>query len=92
MTINPELLAAFIGAIAALLSALFVFYKWAEEQDNAKHEQLRREIRNEIRAEIYRDLLELNVKWLSQGEAQRNTLTRLADEENDRSLESRTTD
>ncbi len=92
MPINSELLAAFIGAIAALLSALFVFYKWAEEQDNAKHEQLRREISNEIRAEIYRDLLELNVQWLSQSAAQRNTLRCLSDEANDQAVESQGAD
>ena len=92
MTINLELLVPFIGAIAALASALLVLFKWAEAQDNDKHDQLRREIRNEIRAEIYRDLLELNVQWLSQSETRRNTVARLSDEETDSALESRSAD
>ena len=74
MTINLELLAPFVGAIAALASALFVLFKWADEQENSKHEQRSREIRNEIRAEIYRDLLELNVEWLSQSANRNATL------------------
>lgn len=59
MTPTLEILAAFIGSIAAFVSALFVFYKWAVDQENAKNQQLRREIKSEIRAEIYRDLFTL---------------------------------
>ena len=92
MTINLDLLVPFIGAIAAFASVLIVYSKWLEEQDNDKHDQLRREIRNEIRAEIYRDLLELNVQWLSQSETRRNTVARLSDEETDSALESRSAD
>lgn len=87
MTFDLELLIAFIGALAALLSALFVFYKWAVDQENAKIEQLRREMRNEIRAEIYRELLELNVQWLSGNATQHNLLRRLSDTIDDRVLE-----
>ena len=79
MSPNLEILAAFIGSIAAFVSALFVFYKWAADQENAKNQQLRREIKNEVRAEIYRDLLRLNVQWLSSTEVQRNTIRRLSD-------------
>ena len=78
MTPSLEILAAFIGSIAAFVSALFVFYKWAADQENAKNEQLRREIKNEVRAEIYRDLLRLNVQWLSGNEVQRDTIRRLS--------------
>lgn len=78
MTPTLEVLAAFIGSIAAFVSALFVFYKWAVDQENAKNEQLRREIKSELRTEIYRDLLRLNVQWLSGNEKQRNTLRRLS--------------
>jgi len=87
MAFDLELIIAFIGALAALLSALFVFYKWAVDQENAKIDQLRREIRNEIRAEIYRDLLELNVQWLSGSATQRNFLGRLSDATDDIELE-----
>ncbi len=90
MVFDPELLLALMGAIAALFSALFVFYKWAEEQENAKHEQLRREIVNEVRADIYRHLLELNVKWLSSSAEQRETIKRLADEESDKDVGNQT--
>lgn len=86
MSLDPELLLALIGAVAALISALFVFHKWAEEQDNAKHEQLRREIANEVRAEIYRDLLEMNVKWLSSSAERRETITRLVDEDSNQDV------
>ncbi len=79
MALDPELLIAFVGALAALLSALFVFYKWAVDQESAKIDQLRRELRNEIRAEIYRELLELNVQWLTGNAEQRNLLSRLTD-------------
>ena len=87
MTLNLEILAAFIGSIAALLSALFVFYKWAVDQENAKNDQLRRELKNEIRAEIYRELLQLNVQWLSGNEVQRNTIRRLSGEIDDETIE-----
>ena len=83
MTPGLELLAAFIGSIAALASALFVFYKWAVDQENAKNEQLRREIKSEIRAEIYRELLRLNVQWLSSNDSQRQTINRLSGELDD---------
>ena len=73
-----ETVAIFIGAIAAVASVTVVLFKWAEEQENAKHEQRRRELRNEIRAEIYRELLELNVQWLSGSATQRNLLRRLS--------------
>lgn len=79
MNIDLGTLAALIGSVAAFLSALFVFYKWAEDQDNAKHDQLRRDISNEVRAEIYRDLLELDSVRLRQSKDQRETLKRLAD-------------
>ena len=87
MIFDIDLLVAFIGALAALLSALFVFYKWAVDQENAKIDQLRRELRNEIRAEIYRELLELNVHWLSGTVTQRNLLRRLSDTTDDIDLE-----
>jgi len=70
-----------------MLSALFVFYKWAVDQENAKIDQLRRDIRNEIRAEIYRELLELNVQWLSGNATQRNLVRRLSDKIDDKELE-----
>ncbi len=79
MSPTLEILAAFIGSIAAFVSALFVFYKWAVDQENAKNEQLRREIKNEVRAEIYQELLRLNVQWLSGTEHQRNTIRQLSD-------------
>ncbi len=87
MTFDIDLLIAFIGALAALLSALFVFYKWAVDQENAKIDQLRRELRNEIRAEIYRELRELNVHWLSGSATQRNLLRSLSDTTDDIELE-----
>ena len=80
MTPTLEILAAFIGSIAAFVSALFVFYKWAADQEDAKNQQLRREIKNEVRAEIYRDLLNLNVQWLSGTEHQRRTIRHLSGE------------
>jgi hypothetical protein len=89
MAFDLELLIAFIGALAALVSALFVFYKWAVDQENAKIDQLRRELKNEIRAEIYRELLELNVQWLSGSTTQRNLLRRLSDTTNDLEFEDR---
>lgn len=82
-----ETVAIFIGAIAAVASVTVVLFKWAEEQENAKHEQRRRELRNEIRAEIYRELLELNVHWLSGSATQRNLLSRLSDTSDDIELE-----
>lgn len=87
MILDLEILAAAFGSLAALLSALFVFYKWAVDQENAKNDQLRREIKHEIRAEIYRELLELNVQWLSGNEAQRNTIRRLSSEIDEEELE-----
>ena len=92
MTINQELLAPFIGALAAIASVLLVFFKWADEQEKAKHEQRSREIRNVVLAEVYRELLRLNVQWLSGNEAQRNVLDRRSDEETDSALESRSAD
>lgn len=62
------------------MTAVLVLFRWVEDQDNAKHEQLRQEISNEIRAEIYRNLLELNVKWLSSTSEQRDTIERLSDD------------
>ena len=87
MNIDLETLAAFIGSIAAFVSALFVFYNWAEDQDNAKHEQLRRDIGNEVRAEIYKALLELDSVRLLQGQDQRQTLKRLYDEADEQASE-----
>ena len=89
MAFDLELLIAFIGALAALVSALFVFYKWAVDQENAKIDQLRRELKNEIRAEIYRELLELNVQWLSGSSTQHNLLRRLSDTTDDIEFEDR---
>ena len=66
---------------------MVVLFKWAEEQENAKHEQRHQELRNEIRAEIYRELLELNVHWLSGSATQRNLLRRLSDTTDDIELE-----
>lgn len=83
MALDPELLIAFVGALAALLSALFVFYKWAVDQENAKIDQLRRELRHEIRAEIYREFLELNVQWLSGNATRRDLVSRLIDNKTD---------
>ena len=74
MTISPESFLAFLGVAAAVMTAVLVLFRWVEDQDNAKHEQLRQEISNEIRAEIYRNLLELNVKWLSSTSEQRDTI------------------
>lgn len=87
MNLDLGTVAALIGSIAALLSALFLFYKWAEDQENAKRENLRREISNEVRAEIYRALLELDSVRLLQSQDQRDTLKRLADEANDQASE-----
>ena len=87
MDLDLGTIAALIGSIAAFLSALFVFYKWAEEQDNAKHEQLRRDIGNEVRAEIYKALLELDSVRLLQNRDQRETLVRLSDEADDQASE-----
>ncbi len=87
MDLDLGTIAALIGSIAAFLSALFVFYKWAEEQDNAKHEQLRRDIGNEVRAEIYKALLELDSVRLLQNRDQRETLVRLTDEADDQASE-----
>ena len=78
MVVDIELVIALIGALAALVSALFVFYRWAVEQANARFEQLRHEIRIEIRAEIYRELLQLNVQWLSGNAEQRAYVERMA--------------
>lgn len=87
MTFDLELIIAFFGALAALFSALFVFYKWAVDQENARIDQLRREVRNEIRAEIYRELLELNILWLTGSATQRNLVRRLFDQPDDQDLE-----
>ena len=87
MDLDLGTIAALVGSIAAFLSALFVFYKWAEEQDNAKHEQLRRDIGNEVRAEIYKALLELDSVRLLQNRDQRETLVRLSDEADDQASE-----
>lgn len=87
MNLDLGTLAALIGSVAAFLSALFVFYKWAEDQENAKREQLRRDISNEVRAEIYKALLELDSVRLLQSQDQRETLKRLSDEANDQASE-----
>jgi len=89
MNLDLGTLAALVGSIAAFLSALFVFYKWAEDQDNAKHEQLRRNISNEVRAEIYKALLELDSVRLLQNRDQRETLVRLSDEADDQASENK---
>lgn len=78
MAISPEALIAFLGVAAGVVTAVVVLFRWVEDQDNAKHEQLRQEISNEIRAEIYRNLLELNVKWLSSSSENRETIKSLA--------------
>ncbi len=85
MNIDLGTIAAFLGAIAAFVSALFVLYKWAEDQEAAKHEQLRRDISNEVRAEIYKSLLELDSVRLLESQGQRKTLKRLSDEANEQS-------
>ncbi len=72
MRIEPEFLLAFFAACASLVSSVVVLFRWAKDMDRAKHEQLRREISNEIRGDIYRHLLELNMQWLSSSQAQRN--------------------
>ena len=87
MSLNLDTLPALIGSIAALASALFVFYKWLVDQENARHEQQHRQTKNEIRAEIYRELLELNVLWLSGNEAQRQTIRRKAGEIDEEAVE-----
>ncbi|MDE2747965.1 MAG: hypothetical protein OXI34_03270 [Chloroflexota bacterium] len=89
MNLDLGTLAALVGSIAAFLSALFVFYKWAEDQDNAKHEQLRRDISNEVRAEIYKALLELDSVRLLQNRDQRETLVRLSDKADDQASENK---
>ncbi|MDE2853036.1 MAG: hypothetical protein OXN88_02575 [Chloroflexota bacterium] len=89
MNLDLGTLAALVGSIAAFLSALFVFYKWAEDQDNAKHEQLRRDISNEVRAEIYKALLELDSVRLLQNRDQRETLVRLSDEADDQASQNK---
>jgi len=76
-----------IGSVAAFLSALFVFYKWAEDQESAKRDQLRRDISNEVRAEIYKALLELDSVRLLNSQDQRETLKRLADDADDQARE-----
>ena len=78
MTISIELLLAYIVTAAAVLSAVLGLFRWADSQDRAKHDQLRREIRNEVLAEIYSRLLELNVSWLSSNPQQRETLETLS--------------
>lgn len=80
MPVDLDILPALLGSIAALVSALFVFYKWAVDQENEKNEQRHQQTKHEIRAEIYRELLELNVMWLSGNEAQRKALRRLSGE------------
>lgn len=83
MDIDLTTIAAFLGSIAAIISALFVLFKWAEDQENAKHEQLRRDISNEVRAEIYKSLLELDSVRLLKSPRQLETLERLSDEANE---------
>ena len=65
---------------AGVVAAVIALFRWVEDQDNAKHEQLRREISSEIRAEFYRHLLELNVAWLSANPQQREALKLSVDE------------
>ncbi len=87
MNLDLGTIAALIGSVAAFLSALFVFYKWAEDQESAKRDQLRRDISNEVRAEIYKALLELDSVRLLNSQDQRETLKRLADEADDQAHE-----
>lgn len=87
MNLDLGTIAALIGSVAAFLSALFVFYKWAEDQESAKRDQLRRDISNEVRAEIYKALLELDSVRLLNSQDQRETLKRLADEADDQARE-----
>ena len=87
MNLDLATIAAFLGSIAAFVSALFVLYKWAEDQENAKHEQLRRDIGNEVRAEIYKSLLELDSVRLLKSQRQLETLERLSDEAIEQSSE-----
>ena len=78
MTIDPEVLLASLAACAAIVTALISLVRWVDQQDKARYEQVRREIRNEVRAEIYSRLLELNVSWLSSNPKQRETLEHLS--------------
>ena len=87
MNLDLGTIAALIGSVAAFLSALFVFYKWAEDQESAKRDQLRRDISNEVRAEIYKALLELDSVRLLNSQDQRETLKRLAEEADDQARE-----
>ena len=80
LNISPEAFVAFMAMSAGVVAAVIALFRWVEDQDNAKHEQLRREISSEIRAEFYRHLLELNVAWLSANPQQREALKLSADE------------
>lgn len=91
MTISAESLVAFVGLAAAVSTAVIVLFRWAEDQDRLKHEQLRRDVANEIRAEFYQHLLELNVAWLSSTPQQRETLTGLTEEAKSQLRESQDT-
>ena len=78
MTISTELLLAYIATCAAAVTAVVALFRWAENQERARHEQARREIRSEVLAEVYSRLLELNVAWLSSSPDQREKLQDLA--------------
>lgn len=80
MTVSIELLLAYIVAAAAVVSAVMALFSWADKQERAKYEQVRRDIRNEVLAEVYSRLLELNVSWLSSSPRQRATLQDFAGE------------
>ena len=80
MTIDPELLLAGLAVFAALATAVITVVRWVESQERAKYEQVRRDIRNEVLAEVYSRLLELNVSWLSSSPRQRATLEDFAGE------------
>ena len=74
MVIKPELLVAMDGAVAAFVSAIVLLLRWVEEQDNNRYELLRREVSNEVRAEIGGAMLNLNVQWLSSAPETRDSV------------------
>ena len=71
------------GRSRPLASTVFIVYKWLEDQDRENREQLRRDIINEVRAEIYRALLELDSSRFVQTPEKRETLRRLIDDVED---------
>lgn len=71
---------AFVGVCAAMVTAIVGLFRWADDQERSRYEQLRREITNEVQAKIYRHLLDLNMQWLTSNPKQRETAERLAKE------------